>query len=255
MKMKFGILNLVLMFVLLMTIDVGYAQQYPASQQVKYPMNLYTQADTKGVLVIGSGAPSFTPKAKQSRVYVDSVAGNIYCRKNGSWVLFAGKGTSFVDANLRATEARTHSFSGNDLKLDSIARFTINALAYANITSPANTLTGAINKVVGGNFQVDIPSRVGVPEGSFLYKTAGDTLVYSAFGFKPGLPGNNTSLYFETSDNRWRPTTKFSALIPATEYDNDAAAALAGIGVNEYYVLSATNTYTLPQGVVKKRIL
>ncbi len=255
MKRKFGILSFVLLFGMLFTFDIGYAHQYPAANQVKYPMNLYSVADTKGVLVIGSGALSFTPKAKQSRVYVDSVAGNIYCRKNGSWVLFGGNGTSFVGTNLRATESREHDFTVNDLKLDSINKFFLNSLTYSSFSSPSNQFTGAAFKVVGGNLDIQLPSRVGVPEGSFLYKTAGDTLVYSAFGFKPGLPGNNTSLYFETSDNRWRPTTKFSALIPATEYDNDAAAALAGIGVNEYYVLSATNTYTLPQGVVKKRIL
>lgn len=251
MKFRFGVFNIV--FLLLLTIGTSYAQQYPAANQVKYPMNLYSGADTKGVLVIGSGAPSFTPKAKQSRVYVDSVAGNIYCRKNGSWVLFAGKSTSFVDANLRATEARTHSFSGKDLKLDSIARFTINALTYAEITSPANTLTGAINKVVGGNFQVDIPNRVGKPEGTFLQKTAGDTLIYSEFGFKPGLPSDYTMLYFDLASKQYKAIGIFTALLTGTRYANDADAGAAGIGVGWYYPLANPNDYSLPIGTVRQR--
>lgn len=252
MKFRFGVFNIV--FLMLLTISTSYAQQYPAANQVKYPMNLYSGADTKGVLVIGSGAPSFTPKAKQSRVYVDSVAGTIYCRKNGSWEMLVDS-SSFANTNYRLTGARNHSGSGYDLKLDSIARFTVNSVTYNNFSSPSNQFTGAQFKVVGGNIDVDIPSRASKPEGTFLHKTAGDTLIYSDFGFKPGTPADKSIMYFDLASKQYKAIGIFVSLLGATEYANDAAAGAGGVGIGEYYVLSSGNTYSLQQGVVKKRIL
>jgi hypothetical protein len=250
MKFRFGVFNIVFLF--LLTIGTSYGQQYPAATQVKYPMNLYSQADTKGVLVIGSGAPSFTPKAKQSRVYVDSVAGNIYCRKNDAWLLVAGSGKSFFDTNLRIKSSREHEGDGYDLKLDSVGRFTVNSLTSNSFSSPMNEFVGATFKVVGGNLDFKLPSRAGTPDGSILMKTAGDTLVYSAFGFKAGVPNNNTILYFDTSTNQYKSSPVFAALLGPTEYDSDALAAAGGVSSGSYYVLSATNIYSMPRGTIKK---
>lgn len=217
MKMKSGILNLALLFAMLMTIDVGYGQNYPAATQTKYPMNLYSEADTKGVLVIGSGAPVFTPKSKQSRVYIDSVAGNLYCRKNGSWRLIAGVGVDTLTASSVMLEGTTQ------VKLD------------------------------GGRLIVDIPSQADAPEGAFLYNTAGDSLVYSVYGISTGVPTNSTVLVYDSGRTQFVPSGIITGLVSGTRYANDAAAGVGGISVGWYYPVASTNDYSLPTGTLKQR--
>lgn len=251
MKFRFGVFNIV--FLLLLTIGTSYAQQYPAANQVKYPMNLYSGADTKGVLVIGSGAPSFTPKAKQSRVYVDSVAGNMYARKNGAWVLIAGKTTSFAETNLTLTGHRRHKGGGYDLWLDSIARFSVVATTNAYITSPTIGLNGTSTYITGDKFYVSIPSRTAAPTGAFLHRTAGDSLTYTEFGIKPGIPADYSMLYFDTASKQYKAIGIFTALLTGTRYANDADAGAAGIGVGWYYPLANPNDYSLPIGTVRQR--
>lgn len=254
MKFRFGVFNIV--FLLLLTIGTSYAQQYPAGSQVKYPMNLYSQADTKGVLVIGSGAPSFTPKAKQSRVYVDSVAGNMYARKNGAWVLIAGKGASFAATDLRLTDKRVHKGAGFDLTIDSVARFSLGGTTNISLNTPSLALNGSTRTTITGNeFYVGIPSRVGTPDGSILIKERGDSLVYTPFGFTRSEVTKKGTMLMLNGSSQYAPTLKFIALEGGAEYDNDAAAAVGEVPLNGYYVLSATNTYSLPQGILKKRVL
>ncbi len=62
-------------------------------------------------------------------------------------------------------------------------------------------------------------------------------------------------LYFDDASNQYQPTAQFAPLLLGTEYDNDAAAAIGGVAVGSYYPVSATNTYSMQQGAIKKRIL
>ena len=47
-------------------------------------------------------------------------------------------------------------------------------------------------------------------------------------------------------------TTASLSALPATAYDNDTAAKAAGLVTGAYYVLSDSNTYGVPGGIVKK---
>ncbi len=128
-----NILLWALIFVFLTTITISYGQNYPTTQQGKTLINLYKQADRKGLPVIGSGAPAFTPGAKQSRVYVDSVAGNVYCRNGAAWVVIAGTddGNNAAERDLEQTGNRYYNGKGYNYTVDSIGSY---LLTTANLT-------------------------------------------------------------------------------------------------------------------------
>lgn len=298
-------------FIAVLALEVGYGQTYPGTQQSSL-INLYKQADTRGVLVIGSGAPVFTPKARQSRVYIDSVAGQLYVRRNGAWHIAGG--ANFGNADLEQTGNRNYNGKGFDYTMDSIGRFDIFSTGFTRLGSRAIILDGNRSLTLGSQkLEIDIPSRGAATGGSFL-TLSGDSLLYSAWGFRNHTPTagyvlvsdgtnytgtapaniDNQTLSFTYPDSLKIADGGFVAingsvirsggsitiggalqavgtkldnidaalnsqvlfLSPAAAtYDNDAAAALGGVGVGSWYVLSATNTYALPEGMAKRRIL
>ena len=295
----------------ILALEVGYGQTYPGTQQGSL-INLYKQADTRGVLVIGSGAPVFVPKAKQSRVYIDSVAGQLYVRRGGAWHIAGG--AHFANADLDQTGNRNYNGKGYDYTMDSIGRFDIFSTGFTRLGSRDIILDGNRSLTMGSQkLEIDIPSRGAATGGSFL-TLSGDSLLYSAWGFRNHTPTagyvlvsdgtnyngtdpasiDNQALSFAYPDSlkiadggfvtingsvlrsgstitiggTLQPAgTKLDTIDAALNsqilflspgaamYDNDAAAAIGGVGVGSWYVLSATNTYSLPAGVAKRRIL
>lgn len=238
------------------TLDVGYAQSYPTTQQSNL-INLYKQADTKGLPVIGSGAPVFTPRAKQSRVYIDSIAGEIYCRKAGSWVKIVGSGVigeNASNSDLDQDADRSYNGHGYDYLIDSIGFYDLFANTNIRLTSPDIVFDGNTALTLGSEkFKVDIPSLSGAPAGAIL-SLSGDSLVYTVFGIYNVAPGNGNILVYSAAQSRYSPSITFNKMSSADTYDNDADAAADGIIVGQLYFLSAANTYSLPEGVVKRRM-
>lgn len=62
-----------------------FAQTYPGTP-VSNPVRTYTQNDTKGVWVIGNGAPIFSPTAKMSQLYFDYIGQKPYFWNGSAWV-------------------------------------------------------------------------------------------------------------------------------------------------------------------------
>ena len=298
-------------FITLLALEVGYGQTYPGTQQSAL-INLYKQADTRGVLVIGSGAPVFAPKARQSRVYIDSVAGQLYVRRGGVWRIAGG--ANFANGDLEQTGNRNYNGKGFDYSVDSIRQFDIFSTGGTRLGSKDIILDGNRSLTLGSQkLAIDIPSRGAATAGSFL-TLSGDSLLYSTWGFRNHTPTSgyvlvsdgtnyngsdpasidNQTLSFAFPDSLkisdggfvaingsvirsagaitiggvvFPPGTKMETidaalnsqvlfLSPAAAmYDNDAAAASGGVGVGSWYVLSATNTYSLPEGVAKRRVL
>jgi hypothetical protein len=310
-----GVLNFrwvwLVAIITILALEVGYGQTYPGIQQSSL-INLYKQADTRGVLVIGSGAPVFVPKARQSRVYIDSVAGQLYVRRGGAWHSVGG--THFGNTDLEQTGNRHYNGKGFDYSMDSIRQFDIFSLGGTRLGSMDIVLDGNKSLTLGSQkLAIDIPSRGAATGGSFL-TLSGDSLLYSTWGFRNHTPTagyvlvsdgtnyngaapaiiDNQTLSFAFPDSLKITDGGFVAingsiilsgatiniggvlqsvgtkldnidaalnsqilfLSPAAAmYDNDAAAAIGGVGVGSWYVLSATNTYSLPEGMAKRRVL
>ena len=295
----------------ILVFEVGYGQTYPGIQQSSL-INLYKQADTRGVLVIGSGEPVFVPKGKQSRVYIDSVAGQLYVRRNGAWHVAGG--ANFGNADLEQTGNRHYNGKGFDYNVDSIRQFDIFSTGGTRLGSKDIVLDGNGSLTLGSQkLAIDIPSRGAATGGSFL-TLSGDSLLYSTWGFRNHSPTagyvlvsdgtnyngvdaasiDNQTLSFAFPDSlkitdggfvtingsiiRSGATITIGGVFQsvgtkldnidaalnsqilflspaAATYDNDAAAAIGGVGVGSWYVLSATNTYALPAGMAKRRVL
>jgi hypothetical protein len=84
----------------------------------------------------------------------------------------------------------------------------------------------------------------------------GSDIRFNAYGIgnKSGTPAYNlqvdaTGKIIETTAQ----ATQVQNNNVTTFYDDDADAAVGGIAVGELYALSASNTYTLPSGMVKVR--
>lgn len=73
-----------LFFYLTLTLSI-YGQTYPGTQ-VSNPVRTYVQNDTKGVWVIGNGAPIFSPTAKMSQLYFDYMNQTGYFWNGSAWV-------------------------------------------------------------------------------------------------------------------------------------------------------------------------
>lgn len=247
------LMSLVLLVLMLGTV-VG--QHYPSSQHSSNLINLYKQADTKGVVVIGSGVPVYVPRAKQSRIYVDSVAGDIYIRDGGAWKMISS-GDNFANADLEQTGARYYNAKDHGLFMDSIRTFDVWSNNYLRLMSGNDIIIDGNKSLELGSqrFDVNIPSRGGKPEGAILYLTAGDSLMYSSFGIKPGVPVDGSVLVYDSGSAQYKAKDFLKFLPVGTGYDNDADAAVNGVAVGQYYVLSAANTLGLPEGVVKRRLL
>ena len=174
-----GVLNFrwvwLMAIITILALELGYGQTYPGTQQSSL-INLYKQADTRGVLVIGNGAPVFVPKARQSRVYIDSVAGQLYVRRSGAWHIAGG--ANFGNADLEQTGNRHYNGKGFDYNVDSIRQFDIFSTGGTRLGSKDIVLDGNGSLTLGSQkLAIDIPSRGAATGGSFL-TLSGDSLLY-----------------------------------------------------------------------------
>jgi len=112
-----------LLFFAVMTASV-YGQTYPGTP-VSNPVRTYTQNDTKGVWVIGNGAPIFSPTAKMSQLYFDYMNQTGYFWNGSAWVAWTndflrtasnGLTEDGTDVKLGGTltEPTTIDLDGND---------------------------------------------------------------------------------------------------------------------------------------------
>jgi len=112
-----------LLFFAVMTASI-YGQTYPGTP-VSNPVRTYTQNDTKGVWVIGNGAPIFSPTAKMSQLYFDYMNQTGYFWNGSAWVAWTndflrtasnGLTEDGTDVKLGGTltEPTTIDLDGND---------------------------------------------------------------------------------------------------------------------------------------------
>lgn len=128
-----------------------FAQTYPGTP-VSNPVRTYTQNDTKGVWVIGNGAPIFSPTAKMSQLYFDYIGQKPYFWNGSAWVdwsagyiISAANGLTETAGTVKIggplIEETTIDLDGNDFIISGTGRFTVD-------------LTSNIQLQTGGNFDL-----------------------------------------------------------------------------------------------------
>lgn len=135
-----------------------FAQTYPGTP-VSNPVRTYTQNDTKGVWVIGNGAPIFSPTAKMSQLYFDYIGQKPYFWNGSAWVdwsagyiISASNGltetTGTVKLGGSLIEETTIDLDGNDLIIEGTGGFAI------DVTSNIQLQTaGTIDLLADGKLQ------------------------------------------------------------------------------------------------------
>lgn len=128
-----------------------FAQTYPGTP-VSNPVRTYTQNDTKGVWVIGNGAPIFSPTAKMSQLYFDYIGQKPYFWNGSAWVdwsagyiISAANGLTETAGTVKIggplIEETTIDLDGNDFIISGTGRFTVD-------------VTSNIQLQTGGNFDL-----------------------------------------------------------------------------------------------------
>lgn len=134
------------------------AQTYPGTP-VSNPVRTYTQNDTKGVWVIGNGAPIFSPTAKMSQLYFDYIGQKPYFWNGSAWVdwsagyiISAANGLTETAGTVKIggplIEETTIDLDGNDFIISGTGGFAVDVTGNIQLQT-----AGTIDLLADGKLQ------------------------------------------------------------------------------------------------------
>jgi hypothetical protein len=228
-----------LLFFAVMAASV-YGQTYPGTP-VSNPVRTYTQNDTKGVWVIGNGAPIFSPTAKMSQLYFDYMNQTGYFWNGSAWVAWTndflrtasnGLTEDGSDVKLGGTlnEATTIDLDGNDFIIEGTGTFGV------NITGDIALLnTGGIELRPDSKFEVHTLGNIEVNAAQDIDIDTDDVINIQAVNGGSIIVDNNDFVLTATTGNiqiNSPATIAGAAGGIAYKADNSNSIAVTDYGIN-----------------------
>ena len=220
-----------------------FAQTYPGTP-VSNPVRTYTQNDTKGVWVIGNGAPIFSPTAKMSQLYFYYMNQTGYFWNGSAWVAWtndflrtASNGLTEDGTNVKLggllTEETTIDLDGNDLIIEGTGGFAI------DVTSNIQLQTaGTIDLLADGKLQTFTLANMEVYAAQDIAIETDDVINIHAINGGSIIVDNNDFVLTATAgDIQLNSPGTTAGVVNGIAYKADIAN---GVAVTDYGVNTTT---------------
>jgi len=241
--------NILFLFALLFVANISYSQTYPGTQ-VSNPVRTYVQNDTKGVWVIGNGAPIFSPTAKMSQLYFDYMNQTGYFWNGASWVPWtndflrtASNGLTEDGTNVKLggdlDEATTIDLDSNDLIIGGTGSFAVVVSGNIKLQGDGTidlTSTGEIQTFTSANMEVyaaqdisiitdDVINIQAVNGGSIIADNGDINLTATAGDIKLTSPattaGAVNGIFYKTDANNSAGVTNYGINVTTAGMSDD----------------------------------
>lgn len=231
-----------LFFYLTLTLSI-YGQTYPGTQ-VSNPVRTYVQNDTKGVWVIGNGAPIFSPTAKMSQLYFDYMNQTGYFWNGSTWVAWTN--------DFLRTASNGLTEDGTDVKLggDLDENTTIDLDGFEFVIQGPGTLgfditgdiallsTGGVEIRPDGKFEVHTLQNIEVDATQDIYIQTDDVINIQAVNGGSIIADNNDFVLEATLGNiQINSPATTAGVVNGITYKSDVSNSLA---VTDYGINTTT---------------
>jgi hypothetical protein len=228
-----------LLFFAVMAASV-YGQTYPGTP-VSNPVRTYTQNDTKGVWVIGNGAPIFSPTAKMSQLYFDYMNQTGYFWNGSAWVAWTndflrtasnGLTEDGTDVKLGGalTEPTTIDLDGNDFIIQGTG-----TMGFDIIGDIALLSTGGVEIRPDGKFEVHTLGNIEVNAAQDIDINTDDVINIQAVNGGSIIADNNDFVLEATAgDVQINSPGTTAGVVNGIAYKSDIAnsVAVTDYGIN-----------------------
>jgi hypothetical protein len=228
-----------LLFFAVMAASV-YGQTYPGTP-VSNPVRTYTQNDTKGVWVIGNGAPIFSPTAKMSQLYFDYMNQTGYFWNGSAWVAWTndflrtasnGLTEDGTDVKLGGTltEPTTIDLDGNDFIIQGAG-----TMGFDIIGDIALISTGGVEIRPDGKFEVHTLGNIDIDATQDIVIVTDDVINIQAVNGGSIIADNNDFVLEATAgDVQINSPGTTAGVVNGIAYKSDIAnsVAVTDYGVN-----------------------
>ena len=219
------------------------AQTYPGTP-VSNPVRTYTQNDTKGVWVIGNGAPIFSPTAKMSQLYFDYMNQTGYFWNGSAWVAWTndfirtasnGLTEDGTDVKLGGTltEPTTIDLDGNDFVIEGAGAFALNTVGDISMFN-----TGGLELRPDTKFEVNTLGNIDIAATQDIIIETDDVINIQAVNGGSIIADNNDFVLEATAgDVQINSPGTTAGVVNGIAYKSDIANSVA---VTDYGVNTTT---------------
>lgn len=220
-----------------------FAQTYPGTP-VSNPVRTYTQNDTKGVWVIGNGAPIFSPTAKMSQLYFDYMNQTGYFWNGSAWVAWtndflrtASNGLTEDGTNVKLggllTEETTIGLNGNDFIISGTGSLAVDVTGNIQLQT-----AGTIDLLADGKLQTFTLANMEVYAAQDIAIETDDVINIHAINGGSIIVDNNDFVLTATAgDIQLNSPGTTAGVVNGIAYKADIAN---GVAVTDYGVNTTT---------------